>query len=81
MRLRKRSYQLFASQNQAFLKDLANFCRADTTTYDPDPAVRDILLGRREVWLRIQQHLHLTSQQLVALYSGSDIPETEKTDG
>ena len=52
----------------AVLEDLAQFCRAHSSTYDPDPRLADRLDGRREVWLRLQQHLQLTDQQLWSLY-------------
>lgn len=46
------------------LSDLARFCRAAETTFLPDARGHAVLEGRREVWLRIQQHLRLTEQQL-----------------
>lgn len=56
----------------AVLKDLAAFCRAHETTFHPDPRIHAILEGRREVWLRIQNHLQLTPEQLYALFSGKE---------
>lgn len=72
MRARKRAYQdAFNSPSGAeVLIDLARFCRANETTFDPDPRLHAALEGRREVWLRIQQHLNLTSQDLADLYQG-----------
>lgn len=53
------------------LIDLARFCRANETTFVPkDRDAALVLAGRREVFLRIQQHLNLTNDQLFALYSG-----------
>ena len=49
---------------QAVLKDLAEFCRAHTSTFHPDPRVHAALEGRREVWLRIQKYLNLSPEQL-----------------
>lgn len=46
------------------LSDLAKFCRAGESTFHPDPRVHAVLEGRREVWLRIQQHLKLDSESL-----------------
>ena len=46
------------------LKDLARFCRAHESTADSDPYVAARLEGRREVFLRIQQHTQLTNDQL-----------------
>jgi len=75
LRDRKRSFQLTFNLNQpadvAVLRDLAVFCRANESCVVPNDRDRTLLLeGRREVWLRIQQHLNLTPEQLFALYSG-----------
>lgn len=56
--------------SQAVLADLFKFCRAEVSTFHPDPRVEARLDGRREVWLRIQHHLRLTPEQLWVLYSG-----------
>lgn len=55
---------------QEVLIDLAGFCRANQTTFHEDPRISAVLQGRHEVWLRITNHLHLTSEQLFALYNG-----------
>jgi len=57
------------------LSDLAKFCRANTSTYQADPRLSDVLIGRREVWLRIQHHLQLSDDQLWALYGNNQLPE------
>lgn len=71
---RRRDYQLtfggLAGQN--VLADLSKFCRADSTCFNDDARKHALAEGRREVWLRIQSHLRLTSEQLYALYSGSN---------
>ena len=51
------------------LEDLAKFCRANQSCFDPDPRIHAALEGRREVWLRIQQHLNLKPSELLALYN------------
>jgi len=53
------------------LDDLAKFCRAHETTFNPDPRVHAVLEGRREVWLRIQHHLKLTDDDLWRIYAGT----------
>jgi len=53
---------------EVVLADLAKFCRATEPTFHPDPRVSAQLDGRREVFLRIQQHLRLTDDQLWKLY-------------
>lgn len=55
-------------RGQEVLADLAKFCRANQTTFHPDPRIEGRLDGRREVWLRIQNHLQLTPDELWKLY-------------
>jgi hypothetical protein len=52
------------------LEDLARFCRAHTSTADADPRISARLDGRREVFLRIAQHLNLDMETLWSLYGG-----------
>lgn len=73
---RKRAYnltfQIHQPANVEVLEDLAKFCRANETCVVPgDRDMSLILEGRREVWLRINQHLHLSAEQLLQLYSGN----------
>ncbi len=72
---RKRAYQqAFPSPlKNPVLVDLARFCRANETCFHTDPRLHAVLEGRREVFLRICQHLHLDSQQLMEIY-GARIP-------
>jgi len=56
------------------LEDLARFCRAhrSTAVYSPiagrmDPYASAKADGRREVWLRIMEHLHLEDRHIVNL--------------
>lgn len=49
------------------LRDMARFCRATESTFHPDPRLAAQLDGRREVWLRIQENVQLTDEQLFAL--------------
>jgi hypothetical protein len=46
------------------LADLAKFCRANESTFHPDARVHAVAEGRREVWLRIQQHLQMSDEEL-----------------
>jgi len=85
IRARKQSYQTFkAVAGVPFLRDLANFCRMNETCVvkDKDGRIDELatalLEGRREVGLRIWQHFNLTSQQLLALYSGQDYLAEDK---
>ena len=69
---RKRAYQFtFSEENvyaQAVLKDLAKFCRATDSAFHEDPRAHAVLEGRREVWLRIQNYLQLSPDELWEKY-------------
>lgn len=54
---------------QAVLADLAKFCRAHNSTFHSDSRVHAALEGRREVFLRILNHLQLSDEQLYALHN------------
>lgn len=50
------------------LSDLALFCRAHESAFDPDPRAHALKEGRREVFLKIQQYLNLSSEELWELF-------------
>ena len=52
---------------QQVLADLAPFCRAAETCFHADPRIHAALEGRREVWLRIQNFVHLTEDDILQL--------------
>ena len=68
---RKSAYTLtFGDESgQAVLQDLAKFCRANESCFHADPRLHALMEGRREVWLRIVQHLNLTEQELFRLFN------------
>lgn len=71
---RRRAYQLTYSSpaGQDVLLDLMRFCRANESCVVIGDRDRTAMLeGRREVWLRIVQHLNLKTEQLFALYNGT----------
>jgi hypothetical protein len=73
LRRRKTAFQLcFGSPaGKEVLIDLAKFCRAAETCVVAGDHDKTLLLeGRREVWLRIGQHLRLNQEQLFSLYAG-----------
>lgn len=76
---RKRSYEFtFQESNpyaQAVLKDLAKFCRAGKSTFHENERASAVLQGRHEVWLRIQNYLNLSPDELWELQKRSDINE------
>lgn len=66
--------RVFAFDNsnaRVVLEDLEKFCRVNQSTFHPDPRMEARLDGRREVWLRIQQNLRLSPEQLWRLTSGN----------
>ena len=75
LRQRKQAYQITfddSPESQAVLRDLAVFCRAGKPTFHTDPRVSAMLEGRREVWLRIADHLKLSTDDLYRLYGKGD---------
>jgi hypothetical protein len=87
LRLRSRAYKLSFPdpKNNEVLKDLAKYCRANETCFNADPRKHAIAEGRREVWLRIQQHLNLQPDELYAIYNGQSTllrpTQTQKISG
>ena len=71
LRTRQQAYrQTFAGEySRKVLTDLAKFCRANESTFNPDPRMEGVLQGRREVWLRISKHLNLTDEQLQSYFN------------
>ena len=68
-----RAYKLaFGSPaGQAVLTDLAGFCRATESCAVPgNHDATFMLLGRNEVWLRIQHFINLTAEQALAIRLG-----------
>jgi hypothetical protein len=65
---------------QLVLRDLAKFCRAHRSTYHSDPRMQAVLEGRREVWLRIQEFLNLSDQQLFDLHQIKYVEPLSKGD-
>ena len=65
---------------QEVLEDLARFCRAGKSTFHPDPHLAAKLDGRREVWLRIQNNLRLSDEQLWALHAPAPVTSTRRED-
>lgn len=74
MRNRKMAYEhVFGKPDdqavKAVFEDLAEFCRAYSSTFHADPRMHAALEGRREVWLRIQRHLKLKEDELIKFYT------------
>ena len=68
----KLTFQPMQPANVIVMEDLAKFCRAFESCVIPGDHDRTLLLeGRREVWLRIAQHLNLSDDTLYALYMGN----------
>lgn len=77
LRHRSASYRdVFLGHGQSsddVLQDLAKFCYAYRSTFHVEHTISDRLDGRREVWLRIAQHLHLDEEQLWEIYGNKSI--------
>lgn len=77
---RQKAYKNVFSKENGFSKDvladLARFCRANESTFHPDARLHAVAEGRREVWLRITQHLELNIDDLYKKFNGKgDINE------
>lgn len=78
--VQKLKEELFARQKayiQTFVKneaakkvldDLSKFCREKESCFEVDPRAHALLEGRREVLLRIKDHLDLKSDDLFSKY-------------
>lgn len=64
----RRHFDLTNRDAADILRDLAKFCRAHKSTAHTDTHLAARLDGRREVWLRIQNHLQLSDEDLWKLY-------------
>lgn len=72
---RQRAYQLtFGGEGaaKAVLADLVKFCRAEQSTFHPDPRMAAMLDGRREVYLRIQKYLTWPTDRLFKTHGVDD---------
>lgn len=83
LRWRKRAYQrTFGGPEDVFvLADLARFCRASDTCFHSDARLHAVLEGRREVWLRIQNHLMLSPEKLLEIYDKGRPPPITEDEG
>ena len=73
--------QVPLSAKQFVLDDLKKFCRANRSTFHSDQRMSDILIGRREVYLRIVQHLNMEPEQLYAIANALPIQTTMTATG
>jgi hypothetical protein len=62
------TFNLEGEAAKAVLADLARFCRADKSTFHPDARIHAVYEGRREVYLRIQDHLNKSVAELAEAY-------------
>jgi hypothetical protein len=74
---RAHAYRMvFDEKNQytkTVLKDLAKFCRAHESTFHKDERQHAVLEGRREVFLRILEHLNLEADEFMALHRAKEL--------
>lgn len=55
-----------APYTNVILDDLAEFCRANESTFHLDARAHALLEGRREVWLHIREYLTMNADELIA---------------
>lgn len=80
---KKRAYQMCFNSpaGQEVLVDMADFCRAAEPCGVPgNHDLTFTLIGRNEVWLRIQKYLNLTPEILFKLATGRPYVTGETTD-
>lgn len=68
---RQKAYQLTFGKDpstELVLRDLGAFCRKHASCFMKNDREHVLLAGRREVILRIDQHLELPQEQLWELY-------------
>jgi len=58
---------------QAFVAELARFCRINQGVWDEDERRTHVLIGRQEVYHWIMQHLKLTPEQHFLLAEGKSV--------
>lgn len=64
----KQTFNINGPFSKLVLEDLAKFCRASETTFHKDERLTAHLEGRRDVWLRIQNYINLTPDELMKLH-------------
>jgi hypothetical protein len=70
---RMRGWRLALPPESLLYKDLDLFCRARETVARDNPYLMYLLEGRRQVFLRIQQHQDLPLEKLQELYPTLEI--------
>lgn len=77
LRNRGRAYRVIFNpqlgEAKIVLKDLATFCRARETVYHESEKMTYVLIGRQEVFRRIEQHLKLEPDDLYKLFDGREV--------
>lgn len=54
------------------MEDLERFCRAKQSTFHENARMHAVLEGRREVYLRIMDHVTLTIEELIEKTLGEE---------
>lgn len=67
---RRRAYQTVfgGERGKEVLQDLVIFCGSKRSSFSSDALEMAFREGRREVWLRIEQHLNLTDDDIWNLF-------------
>lgn len=75
--------QTFLPENvwaKAVIEDLKRFCRAELSTFHPDARMHAVIEGRREVWLRISDHINLSPEELQEKYLRPSVKEEKSNE-
>lgn len=68
VRLKQSYREVFGTAlGKKVLADLAKSCHAASTTADPDPREQSRKEGKRQIWLRIQNMIHLPDEEIFNL--------------
>ena len=61
-------HRAFMPLDSLLMKDVSRFCKVKVTVARDNPNLTYLLEGRRQFFLRIQQHLELDEEALAALF-------------
>src|SRR5580765_7404337 len=82
LRERKAAYQIAFTgpHGERVMQDLRWFCHAEKTCFHADPRIHARIEGRRDVFLRIQEHLSLGLEDLATLYGAVSATANDEGD-
>ena len=70
-----------ADDRLVVLEDLAGFCRARESIFHKNTRAQDVLIGRNEVWKRIEEYTNLQTDEIFDLLMTGTLPKiVDKSD-